>query len=202
MPVYSGHPACRICPQVVSAKRSPPPPAGSSHAPGAGDHLRPAGKREPAGGGSGEKEKRKEKSVLAFLTHSVRLRSSASSSRLCSPVVACGIFSYRLVFRLVMASRSLSRCPVAFLLRRLGHDFSFLRLVPLLVLSSRYAVSSSYMPSSPVSFYRSVVSHPYRLSLLSLSRPPPPSRFLPASHSCRCSFHMSRMKSRRPPHPG
>lgn len=102
-----------------------------------------------------------------------------------------------------MASRSLSRCPVACLLRRLGHDFSFLRLVPLLVLSSRHAVSSSYMPSSPVSFYRSVVSHHYRLSLLSLSRPPPPppSRFLLASHSCRCSFHMSRMKSRRPTPP-
>lgn len=91
-------PVGRICPQVVSAKESS---RSLLPRPGAGDHLRPAGKREAAEGGRA-KSKRGERACFHRSVSPSRRLSSRSRLR---HLITCGIPS-----RLVMlSSRSSSR---------------------------------------------------------------------------------------------
>lgn len=118
-----GHPACRICPQVVFANQSSRPLVPR---PGAGDYLRLAGKKKPAGRGSGDNGNRRMCLLLSLRSSSLRLvslpysrRYIPPSPRSCSSVVRFAVVPYRLrpcafalssrYLRLVMPSPSSSR---------------------------------------------------------------------------------------------
>ena len=104
---------CRLVrtPGLSYARRSFPPIdflARSSPDLGAGEHLRPAGKREPARGGRAKDEEKKRACFPYSFSHSLCL--FFSRSRLVI-VAVCGI-PCRLVSRLVMPSRSVVSFPV------------------------------------------------------------------------------------------
>lgn len=135
MPVYSEHPACRMCPQVVSAKRSP-----CLLIPrlGAGDHLRPAGKREAAGGGRA-KSKREDRACFH--------RSVSPSRRLSSRSRLRHLIAYG-VSHLVSLYRSLSSFAVSpreRLARASRLFFSLCRLVALHAIIARLVSLVAYL---------------------------------------------------------
>lgn len=102
MPVYSEHPACRMCPQVVSAKRSP-----CLLIPrlGAGDHLRPAGKREAAGGGRAKSKRGDRACFHRSVSPSRRLSSRSRLRHLVSLYRSLSSFAVSPRERLARASR-------------------------------------------------------------------------------------------------
>ena len=136
---------CRLVrtPGLSYARRSFPPIdllTRSSPDLGAGEHLRPAGKREPVRGGRAKNEEKKRACFSHPFSHS--LCSSVSRSRLVI-VAVCGI-PCRLVSRLVVPSRSVVSFSVCFFRFRLGasrSSVSFYFVSPS-VLSSCFLTSS------------------------------------------------------------